>query len=258
MKKVIVKCLEILIGIFVSIFVFPIVSMDNTIVDSLNYVIPFEDMPYIETNKANNTKIAFFILCMVLIVLVLTYAIRIFADSKNIKILASILNMFVIFVVGIPVTTVVYMVLEQKVMFELEQFTNQDVLVRAIILCGLYAILFSVFCELLEVAYYDKLKKERKRCRLVICKAINEKEYVIDSVVVEKKTFPVCYNYMKNNKDLIKDKQFFKIIEMNWNYSKEMNSWRYYRTLELVEVDDEKLCLEMLQNEYLQNITWQG
>jgi len=35
-------------------------------------------------------------------------------------------------------------------------------------------------------------------------------------------------------------------------------SWRYYRTGELIEKNDSKLCDEMMKNKHLQNVTWQG
>lgn len=53
-------------------------------------------------------------------------------------------------------------------------------------------------------------------------------------------------------------KQFYKIIEMNWNNSKEVDSWRYYQNGDFIRESDEDLCKKLMCAEYAQKINWQG
>ena len=50
----------------------------------------------------------------------------------------------------------------------------------------------------------------------------------------------------------------YKIIEMNWNNSKEVDSWRYYQNGDFIRESDEDLCKKLMCAEYAQKINWQG
>lgn len=84
----------------------------------------------------------------------------------------------------------------------------------------LYAIIFMAICMIFERAFYEKLKKGHKRCKLVICNVISSTSYEEGEVIVQKMTYDDCYSTMKNNRERLTVRQFFKITELNWSGKK--------------------------------------
>lgn len=196
---------------------------------------------------------AIYVLISMVVVLILTYLIRFFTNSKNIKRTASLLNIAIQLVLGIPVTTMLYAFIDHFV-----QMINIDVLFRILIGSLIYAILFEGVCVLFEKAFYDKLKQEQKRCKLIVCTVRNDSAYEEGNVIVQKMTFEDCYSAMKNNGEKLSPKQFYKIIEMNWNNKKVVESWRYYYNGDFINETDENLCKSLIRAEYAKVINWQG
>lgn len=122
----------------------------------------------------------------------------------------------------------------------------------------LYAIIFMVICMIFEQAFYEKLKKGHKRCKLVICNVISSTSYEEGEVLVQKMTYDDCYSTMKNNGERLTVRQFFKITELNWSGKKEVDSWRYYHTGDFIRDTDEVLCQSLMRVVEARNVDWQG
>ena len=197
--------------------------------------------------------LAVYLLISVLVVLVITYLIRFFANSKNVKKRAAILNIIVQLFIGIPLTTMIYAFLDP-----LLQLTRFEVVLLIALSALLYAIIFMGTCMIFERAFYEKLKKGHKRCKLVICNVVSSTSYEEGEVLVQKMTYDDCYTAMKNNGERLTVRQFFKIIELNWSGKKEVDSWRYYKTGDFIRDTDEVLCQSLMRVVEAQNIDWQG
>lgn len=163
------------------------------------------------------------------------------------------MNIFIQLFLGIPITTIAYIFLDLLI-----QKLDWDVLFRIGLGAIVYAILFEGLCVTFEKAFYEKLQVGHKRCKLLVCTVIGDKTYEETSVIVRKLTFDDCYSAMKNNKEQLSMRQFFKITEMNWNDAKEVDSWRYYQNGDFIQETDEELCKKLMVAEYSSKVQWQG
>ena len=109
-----------------------------------------------------------------------------------------------------------------------------------------------------EKAFYDKLQKGHKRCKLIVCTVVGDSAYEETKIIVEKMTFEECYSTMKNSGEQAVVRQFFKIVEMNWNGSKVVDEWRYYQNGDFIQENDEDLCKKLMVAEYATKVQWQG
>lgn len=147
------------------------------------------------------------------------------------------MNIFIQLILGIPIAAILYALLEPFI-GRLELDAIYKISVGAIA----YAVFFEAVCKIFEKAFFDKLRKGHKRCELIICTAVSSSAYEESEVIAKKKTFEACYSLIKNNGEMIKPRQFFKISELNWNGKKEVDSWRYYRNGDFIRESDEELC----------------
>ncbi|MCR5293173.1 MAG: hypothetical protein K6E28_09910 [Eubacterium sp.] len=51
-------------------------------------------------------------------------------------------------------------------------------------------------------------------------------------------------------------KQFYRIVEMNWNNTKDVEHWNYYRTGEIVTIPEEEFFNKLYLAEYAKDINW--
>lgn len=107
-------------------------------------------------------------------------------------------------------------------------------------------------------AFYEKLQKGHKRCKLIVCTVLSDDNYEEGTVIVDRMTYEDCYSAMKNNQEQLTIRQFFKIVEMNWNGKKEVDSWRYYQNGDFIRITDQELCKKLMVSEYSSQVQWQG
>lgn len=253
MKKYVEEIIKLLLGVLLGLFVIFQFSSDNEILsffrDDLNIQRFFEW----NMESIGYLTLAIYVLLSVVFVLLITYMIRFFTNTRNLKKTAGFLNIFIQLFLGIPVTTIVYIFLDMLI-----QKLDWDVLFRIGLGAIAYAMLFESLCIFFEKAFYEKLQTGHKRCKLLVCTVINDTTYEETKVIVNKLTFNDCYSTMQNNKEQLAMRQFFKIVEMNWNNSKEVDSWRYYQNGDFIQKTDEELCKQLMVSEYSSQVQWQG
>lgn len=252
MKKTIIGVVKLLLGTFLGLFVIFQFSKNDDVFDFFESL-GLKRLTLIEIDFSNFLPFAIYVLASMIVVLILTYLIRFFTNTKNINKTASVLNILIQLLLGIPVTTMIYALIDSLI-----HFIDIDILFRICIGAIVYGILFEGVCVFFEKAFYEKLQKGHKRCKLVICNVVGNASYEEGTVVVQKSDFEDCYSAMKYHDDNLAPKQFYKIIEMNWNNSKEVDSWRYYQNGDFIRESDEDLCKKLMCAEYAQKINWQG
>lgn len=87
---------------------------------------------------------------------------------------------------------------------------------------------------------------------------MSDDNYEEGTVIVDRMTYEDCYSAMKNNQEQLTIRQFFKIVEMNWNGKKEVDSWRYYQNGDFIRITDQELCKKLMVSEYSSQVQWQG
>lgn len=252
MKKTVIGVIKLLLGTFLGLFVIFQFSENEDVFDFFE-MFGLKRLTLIEIDFSNYLPFAIYVLASMIVVLILTYLIRFFTNTKNIKKTASVLNILIQLLLGIPITTMIYALIDSLI-----HLIDIDILFRICIGAIVYGVLFEGVCVFFEKAFYEKLKNGHKRCKLVVCNVIGDTSYEEGAVIVQKMNFEDCYSTMKNNGGNLAPKQFYKIIEMNWNNSKEVDSWRYYPNGDFIKETDEDLCKNLMRAEYAQKINWQG
>lgn len=253
MKKAVEGIIKFLLGAVLGLCMILLFSENQEVIFFFENILGWNTVEIFTINFSSILPFAIYVLVSMIVVLSLTYLIRFFTNSKNIKRTASILNVIIQLFLGVPVTTMLYAVLDGFI-HELDI----DVLFRIGIGAICYAILFEGVCILFEKAFYEKLQKGHKRCKLVVCNVMNDTTYEEGKVIAQNMIFEDCYAVMTNNDNGLSPKQFYKIIEMNWNGHKEVDSWRYFHNGDFINETDDVLCQKMMRTEYAQNIQWQG
>lgn len=253
MKKSVAEIFKFLIGFILGIVAVFQFSADETIRNFFEDDIEIKRVWEWKTDVPLYLQISVYALISLVFVLLVTYIIRFFTNSRNLKKTAVFLNIFIQLILGIPIAAIVYVLLD-PIIGALELDVIYKIGIGAIV----YAIFFEIICKIFEKAFFDKLRKGHKRCKLTICTVVSGSTYEENEVLAKKKTFEDCYSLIKNNGDMIKIRQFFKIAELNWNGKKEVDAWRYYRNGDFIQESDEELCKKMMVSEYSSNVQWQG
>lgn len=253
MKKIIEGILKFILGAILGLGMIFLFSENQEVILFFENIFGKRLADGITINFSMILPIAIYVLVSMILVLTLTYVIRYFTNSKNVKQTASILNIIIQLFLGVPVTTMLYAILDSFI-----HRLDIDVLFRIVIGAIGYAMLFEGICIFFEKAFYEKLQKGHKRCKLIICNVLNETTYEEIKTIVQDMIFEDCYAVMMNNDNMLSARQFYKIVEMNWNKKKEVDSWRYYHNGDFVNETDEMLCKKLMLAEHAQNIQWQG
>lgn len=253
MKKHIENVVTLLLGVILGIFVVFQFSTGEDIRNIFENDIGISRIWEWNVNASIYLPIAVYVLVSVIFVLLITYLVRFFTNTRNLKKTASFLNVFIQLFLGVPITVIIYILLD-PLLNQLE--------IDAIFKLGIgalaYAILFEIVCKAFEKAFYDKLQKGHKRCKLIVCTVVGDSAYEETKIIVEKMTFEECYSTMKNSGEQAVVRQFFKIVEMNWNGSKVVDEWRYYQNGDFIQENDEDLCKKLMVAEYATKVQWQG
>ncbi len=253
MKKGIVEIIKLLIGFVLGIVVVFQFSADEAIRSFFEDDIEIERAWQWKTDMPLYLQISVYALVSLVFVLLVTYIIRFFTNTKNVKKTAAFLNVFIQLILGIPITAIIYIFFDAVI-----ENLELDALYKIGIGALIYAVFFEIICHIFEKAFYDKLKKGHKRCKLIVCNVVSNSVYEDGEVIAQKKTFEECYSLLKNNGEIIKIRQFFKIEELNWSGKKVVDSWRYYRNGDFIQETDEELCKKLMVSEYSSKIQWQG
>ncbi len=253
MKIVWKSLLKFLVGIIFGVIAIFLFTDNNEIIFFWEHIVGIQRPDMISLRFSGILPFAVYLLISVLVVLIFTYILRYFANSKNVKKRAAILNIVIQIFIGIPLATMLYAFLEPLLMK-----SGLDAVILTILSAILYAVLYFAISTFFEQAFYEKLKKEHKRCKLIVCYVTGSSGYEETEIIVKNMTFEDCYSAMKNNRDRLGNRQFFKIQEMNWNGKKEVESWRYYHTGDIITDTDEQLCQSLMRAVEAQNIQWQG
>ena len=217
MKKRVEEVLKLLLGIVLGLLVIFQFSEDSDIRSFFEFDLGIQRTW--QWNFAGNGYIPLliYVLCSMVGVLIITYIIRNFTNTRNIKKTAGFLNIFIQIFLGVPVTTMLYVLADPWI-----QKINLDVLFRVCIGAIIYSIVFEMLCLFFEKAFYEKLQKGHKRCKLIVCTVLSDDNYEEGTVIVDRMTYEDCYSAMKNNQEQLTIRQFFKIVEMNWNGKKKL------------------------------------
>lgn len=253
MKKGIAEIIKLLIGFILGIVVVFQFSTDKAVRSFFEDDIEIERVWQWKTDMPLYLQISIYALVSLVFVLLVTYMIRFFTNTKNVKKTAAFLNIFIQLILGIPITAIIY-ILFDDIMSTLELEVLYKIAIGALI----YAVFFEIICYIFEKAFYDKLKKGHKRCKLIVCNVVSDSAYEDGDVIIQKKTFEECYAVLRNNCEIIKIRQFFKIEELNWSGKKVVDSWRYYRNGDFIQETDEELCKKLMVSEYSSKVQWQG
>lgn len=247
------EIIKLLIGFVLGIVVIFQFSADEAIRSFFEDDIGIERAWQWRTDMPLYLQISVYALVSLVFVLVVTYIIRFFTNTKNVKKTAAFLNVFIQLILGIPITAIIYIFFDAVI-----EKLELDALYKIGIGALIYAVFFEVICHIFEKAFYDKLKKGHKRCKLLVCNVVSNSAYEDGEVIAQKKTFEECYSLLKNNGEIIKIRQFFKIEELNWSGKKVVDSWRYYRNGDFIQETDEELCKKLMVSEYSSKVQWQG
>ena len=186
MKKRVEEVLKLLLGIVLGLLVIFQFSEDRDVRSFFEFDLEIQRTWQWDFAGNGYIPLLIYVLCSMVGVLIITYIIRNFTNTRNIKKTAGFLNVFIQIFLGVPVTTMLYVLADPWI-----QKINLDVLFRVCI----GAIIF---------------------------------------------------------------RQFFKIVEMNWNGKKEVDSWRYYQNGDFIRITDQELCKKLMVSEYSSQVQWQG
>ncbi len=198
-----------------------------------------------------------YLVCALITVSILTYIIRVFADTKNLKRLSLIVNIFVILIIGLPISALLLYYIDLYPVSIMEDSLVLGPAIRIIINCILFGIVFLLIILFFSKQYYEKLKRPRKRCKLEICEAVTNRDFVVKSVVLENYLFEQCFSAMRNH-EAIQPKQFYRITEMNWNKKKEVDHWSYYQNGEIILVPEEEFLPKLTLVDSVKDVKWEG
>lgn len=253
MKKHVEEIVKLLLGVVLGLFVIFQFSANEEVISFFSDDLGIQRFFEWDMETIGYLPLSIYVLSSIILVLLITYSIRFFTNTRNLSKTASFLNIFIQLFLGIPITTIAYIFLDLLI-----QKLDWDVLFRIGLGAIVYAMLFEILCVTFEKAFYEKLQVGHKRCKLLVCTVVGDKTYEETSVIVRKLTFDDCYSAMKNNKEQLSMRQFFKITEMNWNDAKEVDSWRYYQNGDFIQETDEELCKKLMVAEYSSKVQWQG
>lgn len=253
MKKRVEEVLKLLLGIVLGLLVIFQFSEDRDVRSFFEFDLGIQRTWQWEFAGNGYIPLLIYVLCSMVGVLIITYIIRNFTNTRNIKKTAGFLNVFIQIFLGVPVTTMLYVLADPWI-----QKINLDVLFRVCIGAIIYSVVFEMLCLFFEKAFYEKLQKGHKRCKLIVCTVLSDDNYEEGTVIVDRMTYEDCYSAMKNNQEQLTIRQFFKIVEMNWNGKKEVDSWRYYQNGDFIRITDQELCKKLMVSEYSSQVQWQG
>jgi hypothetical protein len=256
MKKTLANVCKLLLGMVVGFLVIFLLTTNEEMLEIYSVLLPGFEQPDISITISSYKQLLILFAVCAAMVFVVTQVIRYFTSTKNLNTATKFMDVFVEIFLGIPITTIIFLLFNTLTGGILGIIDNAGI--RLIVYCIIYSCIFEAICILFEKTYLRVLKKGHKRCKLLICEAINEAEYREAKMVAGKMSFEDCYATMKNMDDTLTTRQFYRIVEMNWNGKKEVDWWKYYHNLNFIYEDDEELCKKLLKNEEANDIVWQG
>lgn len=254
MGKVLKNVLKFIAGLILGFVVLLLMETAPDVIDTLHIFVKGIDTPVIPVNAEVRTRWLIFIIADLVFVSLVTMLVRIFATSRNTDKLAEIVNVFAGIFAGIPFAALIFYAVDRVLLDR--AFTDTDPIVRILVSCLIYALLFMGIGMIFEKSYVKKLAKPKKNCRLQICEALSDTEYEVKEVLLRKKRFQECYTCLRNTDRKPGSRQYFQIAEMNWTGKKEVDHWNYYGTGQLIEEPEEVFLPKMLLAEKAKNVHW--
>ena len=172
MKKRVEEVLKLLLGIVLGLLVIFQFSEDRDVRSFFEFDLGIQRTWQWDFAGNGYIPLLIYVLCSMVGVLIITYIIRNFTNTRNIKKTAGFLNVFIQIFLGVPVTTMLYVLADPWI-----QKINLDVLFRVCIGAIIYSVVFEMLCLFFEKAFYEKLQKGHKRCKLIVCTVLSDDNY---------------------------------------------------------------------------------
>ncbi|MBR1508713.1 MAG: hypothetical protein IJ619_12010 [Eubacterium sp.] len=222
------------------------------------------DIPIIKLDKYGWVANLCILVSVLILGIILTYIIRLFMDSSNLEKSKSILKLCITLLVGCVVACPFTQLLAYSVTIVLTNLSQSYPIHVSGNEPDIYIISYLVFYYpmsrimgfLFAGSYRKMLLQPKKNFRLLLCEANVTKSYDEIEVLMNKGLFKDCYNYIRNQDNQLKSKQFYRIVETNWNNTREVDHWNYYHTGELVSIPEEEFFHKLYLAEYAKDVNW--
>ena len=164
----------------------------------------------------------FLSIILLILGLIITQVIRLFVNTKNIKVLSVILSMINTVIIVIPFTAIAI------VFFNGSMLSFPSSLTFAMTGIG-YAIIFRMVGYALNVSYVKYLEKPKKNFSVILCEADSYNTYAEIQVLAKHMTYEHAYNYIRNNVRELEIRQFYMIVEKSIFGLIRVAHWNYFR-----------------------------
>ena len=178
------------------------------------------------------------IIVLLMIEIIFTEFLRIFANSKSLKGLAVILYIVITLIVAVPFARFIMIYIDGI-------FMNSDFAIFASVRGVAFSILLRFQIHAFGFTYYKMLKKPVRNCMVILCEATSATSYEIKQALTKRMTFDQCFNFIRNYVDNIEPRQYFRIQEKGFMGIGNVAYWNYYRDGMPMECSEEKFLNKM-------------
>lgn len=178
------------------------------------------------------------IIILLVVGIVFTGFLRIFANSKIIKRLTVINYIVITLIVAVPFARFLMMFIDIFLI-------STDFAIFASIRGVAFSILLRFQIYAFGFTYNKMLNKPVKNCRVLLCNAINETEFKVERVLAKNMTFDQCFNFIRNYTNEIERGQFFRIQEKGFMGIGNIAHWNYYRDGQPMDCSEDNFIMKM-------------
>ncbi len=180
------------------------------------------------------------IIILLILGIIISEFLRIFANTKNVSFLASVLTVLITIIVAVPFA--------RFIMIYIDRFLgDKHFEVYSVIRGILFSILLRLQIYVFGLTYVAMLKKPVKNCCVNLCEAMAGGTYEVKQTLARRLKFEQCFNFIRNYTEDIAPRQFFQIAEKDF-LKKTVASWNYYRGGQVMDCSEEQF-LHKLYNQ---------
>lgn len=173
------------------------------------------------------------IIVLLMVGIIFTEFLRMFANSKSMKVLSVILFIVITLIVAVPFARFIMIFIDWI-------FMSSDFAVFASIRGIAFSILLRFQIYAFGFTYYKMLMKPVRNCDVLLCEATSGTSYEIKQVLANKMTFDQCFNFIRNYSVDIEARQYFRIQENGFMGIGNIAYWNYYRDGKPMECNEDQ------------------
>lgn len=241
--------------------------LDVNIILFINRLVSIIDNDFLQLIPWWAYALVVIIILMVLGIVVSNF-LRVFANSENINVLKGVLYFIVTIIVAIPFARFIMIFIDKLVrdyliLITLEQVKkyveyNYNVDFQFVFFSIVRGIVFSILLRLQIYAfgftYFSILRKPVRNCRVLLCEALEE-GCEVKGVLAKRLTFGQCYNFMKNYTGEIEKRHFFQINEKGIFGIRVINKWNYYRDGHVMDCSEEEFLSKLYNMDFQKKLS---